>query len=308
MTPTPRPIIIYVTGLLPKPEPALHRADLLRCLLAGVRRVDAAVAEAIEDTPTSIDLVSWTYDFYGVHADIDVEKAAIDSVIENPSATEKDIAEASSWLRRLLRWVYTLGDLLPFLIPHFAPERTAVHLRDLRRYHRNEGGCAEHARSLLKEPLVAAAGEQRPVMLIGHSMGSIIAYDALWQLSHEHANPVSIDLLLTMGSPLGQRLIQSKIYGHEEEGRRRYPTNVRNWKNLSAVGDLTAIDPWLANDFEEMIDLDLVEDIEDEEVWNSYRLNGELNVHSEYGYLVNEATGRTIAQWWCSLCSDDLSD
>lgn len=301
MTATPRPLIIYVPGLLPKPKPELHREDLLRCMLAGVRRIDAAVAAEIEAKPASFELVSWNYDFYGVHADVAVEKAAIDDLIENPSATEKDIIEASSWLRRLTRWIYTLGDLLPFLIPHFAPERAEVHLRDLRRYHRNENGCSQHTRSLLKVPLIEASGEQRPVMLIGHSMGSIVAYDALWQLSHEHANPVSIDLLLTIGSPLGQRLIQSEINGHAETGRRRYPTNIRRWKNLSAIGDLTAIDPWLANDFAEMIEMDLVEDIEDDEIWNSYRLEGELNVHSEYGYLINEKTARTVVDWWRSL-------
>lgn len=298
MTPVSQPIIIYVPGLLPKPEPEQHRTALLRCLLAGVRRVDTAVADAIAATPSSFDVISWTYDFYGMHADFGDERAAIDAVIASPEATGKDIAEASSWSRRLSRWVYTLGDMLPFLIPHFAPERAEVHLRDLRRYQRNEGDSAERARSLLKAPLIAAAGEEHPVMLIGHSMGSIIAYDALWQLSHEYADPVRIDLLLTLGSPLGQRLIQKKINGHADVGRWRYPTIVRTWKNIFAVGDLTAIDPWFANDFEEMTDMDLVEDIEDNEVWNSYRLNGELNVHSEYGYLVNEKTAQIVVDWW----------
>lgn len=298
MTPTSPPVIIYVPGLLPKPEPEQHRAALLRCLLAGVRRVDATVADAIAATPSSFDVISWTYDFYGVYANLGDEKAAIDAVIANPVATEKDIAEASSWSRRVSRWVFLLGDLLPFLIPHFAPKRTEVHLRDLRRYQRNDGNGAERARSLLKTPLIAAAGEQHPVMLIGHSMGSIIAYDALWQLSHEYADPVRIDLLLTMGSPLGQRLIQKKINGHADVGRRRYPTIVRTWKNIFAAGDLTAIDPWFANDFEEMTDMDLVEDIEDDEIWNSYRLNGELNVHSEYGYLANEKTAQIVVDWW----------
>ena len=32
-----------------------------------------------------------------------------------------------------------------------------------------------------------------------------------------------------------------------------------------------------------------------------YRLNGELNVHAEYGYLVNEKTAHTIVSWWRGL-------
>jgi hypothetical protein len=33
-------------------------------------------------------------------------------------------------------------------------------------------------------------------------------------------------------------------------------------------------------------------------VLTHFRLNGELNVHAEYGYLVNDETARTIAKWW----------
>lgn len=295
---TGHPVIIYVPGLLPKPKHGPHRKALLRCLLTGVRRVDAAVADRIEATAGSFDIISWTYDFYGSHRDINLDRAAIEIVLEQPQASAADIAEASSWQRRLTRWVYHLGDLLPFLIPHLTSERTAVHLRDLRRYMRDDNGIAAHTRRMLKLTLLAATEGQHPVLLIGHSMGSIIAYDSLWELSHNPGNHAQIDLLLTMGSPLGQRLIQKRIKGHDQQGRNRYPANVRRWKNLAAVGDLTAIDPWLADDFSEMIALGLVDGIEDDEVLNYFRLDGELNVHAEYGYLVNEKTAHTIAHWW----------
>jgi hypothetical protein len=292
------PLVIYIPGLLPKPEPEKHREALLCCLLAGLRRVDAPVADAIEATRGSFDIVSWTYDFYRKHRDIDIDRAAIEAVILQAEASATDIAEASAWARRLTRWIYTLGDMLPFLIPHLASERMEVHLRDLLRYEHNKNGIADHVRRMLKVPLLAASGGQHPVLLIGHSMGSVIAYDALWELSHTHGNPVSIDLLLTMGSPLGQRFMQRRMNGHDRSGADRYPHNIRRWKNLTAIGDLTAIDPWLANDFGEMLELGLVESIDDEEIFNFFRLNGELNVHAEYGYLSNEKTALTIAAWW----------
>jgi hypothetical protein len=47
-----------------------------------------------------------------------------------------------------------------------------------------------------------------------------------------------------------------------------------------------------------MIRLGLVEDIVDIETYNYYRMNGVLNVHTEYGYLVNEVTAMTIRNWW----------
>jgi hypothetical protein len=293
-----QPLIIYVPGLLPKPQPDLHRDGLLRCLVAGLRRIDLEVADAVEANPGNFELVSWTFDFYGTHRDFELDRSAIDAVIEQPEASARDIAEASAWSRRLTLWIYTLGDMLPFLIPHLAGERMEVHLRDLKRYGHNKEGIADSIKRLLKVPLLAASGSQRPVLLLAHSMGSIIAYDSLWELSHEHGNPVDVDQLLTMGSPLGQRFMQKRIRGHDRNGNERYPQNIHHWTNLTAIGDLTAIDPWLANDFAEMIELGLVDAIEDERILNYFRLDGKLNVHAEYGYLVNEKTAHTIAKWW----------
>lgn len=294
----PGPLIIYIPGLLPKPVPEKHRDALLRCLKSGLRRIDTPVADAIAARSGNFDLVSWTYDFYLTHRDFEIDRAAIDAVIAQARANPRDIAEASAWSRRLTRWIYRLGDSLPFLIPHLASERMEVHLRDLKRYEGNRNGIADHVRRMLKVPLLAASGAERPVLLIGHSMGSVIAYDALWELSHSHGNPVQIDLLVTMGSPLGQDFMQRKLKGHDRHGVDRYPLNIRRWKNLTAIGDLTAIDPTLANDYGEMRELGLLESIDDEHLLNYFRLDGELNVHSEYGYLANEKTAHTIAKWW----------
>jgi hypothetical protein len=42
----------------------------------------------------------------------------------------------------------------------------------------------------------------------------------------------------------------------------------------------------------------LVEDIQDFESWNYYYMHGALNVHTEYGYLVNDVTAGIIRDWW----------
>lgn len=295
------PLIIYVPGLLPKPEPEKHREALLRCLLAGLRRVDVEVAQAVEANESAFELVSWTYDFYHEHRDISIDTEAIAAVIEQRGASAADVAEATSWRRKLTRWIYTLGDMMPFLIPHVAGERMEVHLRDLLRYLSDDNGIAVHARRMLQVPLQAAALAHRPVLLLAHSMGSVIAYDCLWELSHDARDRARVDLLLTMGSPLGQRYMQRRLKGADKSGYDRYPANIRRWKNLAAVGDLTALDRELANDFAEMLELGLIETFEDEAVLNYYRLNGELNVHAEYGYLVNEKTAHTIVSWWRGL-------
>ena len=47
-----------------------------------------------------------------------------------------------------------------------------------------------------------------------------------------------------------------------------------------------------------MLALGLVQEIDDDILLNYFRLDGELNVHSEYGYLVNEKAALTVADWW----------
>lgn len=295
------PLIIYVPGLLPKPEAEAHRAALLRCLLAGVRRVDEDVAAEIEAQQESFEIVSWTYDFYGEHRDFALDAAAVDAVVAKSEAAPQDRDDATSLPRRFARWLFALGDLVPLLIPHIANEKLELHLRDLRRYVQNRGNIAQQVRQKLKRPLRAAHAAKRPILLIAHSMGSVIAYESLWQMSRADREPMDIDLLLTMGSPLGQRYIQNRIKGCDAIGAVRFPDNIRRWINLSSVGDLTALDPALQNDFGDMTELGLVECIDDREVYNWFRLDGELNTHSEYGYLVNPETAAIVVDWWWSV-------
>lgn len=296
------PFILYIPGLKPKPEYSLHREQVLRCLLEGIRRIDPHTADEMAQDEHCFDIVSWTYDFYGTHRDINLDLADIEAVLKQTQATAEDREIVTSWKRRCIRSLYRAADHLPFLIPHFADEDVELQLRDLRRYAKNEGDIAEIVRRAVKAPLRAAASAGRPILLYGHSMGSVIGYDSLWQLSHEPVEEVRIDLMLTTGSPLGQRLIQRRLKGFREQGIKRFPGNIRRWINISAIGELTAIDMTLNNDFGEMIRLGLVEDIEDLEIYNYYRMNGVLNVHAEYGYLVNEVAANVIRNWWRKVC------
>ena len=302
-----RPLILYVPGLLPKPEPKAHRDALFRCLLAGLRRLDEKVALDIAANLHCFDIVSWTYDFYCEHRDIGLDLEAIDAVIAQAEATARDKAEASSLKRRLARWVFSAADVMPFLIPYITNDRLELHLRDLRRYQRNQNEIAEHARQMLKMPLRSATESGRPVLLIAHSMGSVIAWDSVWQMSHNERDHVHIDTLLTMGSPLGQRFVQRRLHGFRKEGDERYPLGIDRWVNLAAVGDLTAVDPDLADDFGAMVERGLVSTIDDRELHNYFRLDGVLNVHAEYGYLANPVTAGIVADWWTSVRTPQYS-
>lgn len=293
----PPPLILFIPGLRPKPPPEIHRHELRRCLLEGIGRIDPDTARAIRDHERAFDIVGWTFDFYGEHRDIEPDRAGIERVLRQHGPTAADRAEAGTLKHRLVRWIYSMADRLPFLVPQVADEKLQLHLRDLRRYVTNDDEIADATRRLLKVPLRAAWKAGRPALLIAHSMGSVIAWDTLWQLSRVSGDDLEVDLI-TLGSPLGQRHIQRRLLGYNESGERRYPGNIRTWINIAAHGEMTAIDMNISDDFAEMVRLGLVERLEDAAVYNWFRLDGELNVHSEYGYLINEVTATQVRDWW----------
>ena len=288
-------------GLRPKPEPKKHKVELLRCLHEGVARINAACAEDMRSLHNSFELIAWTFPFYGVHHDIEPDRPGIEALLKSRGATERDRADAKSSERRFLAFMYSLADRLPFEVPPLGNENLELHLKDLRRYIRNQDGVADKTRAMLKAPLIVAARENRPVLLIGHSMGSVISYDALWQLSYESNELFALDTFLTVGSPLGQNRIRRQLLGQNRQRDQRYPRNIRNWTNIFAVGDLTALEMRVLGQYSEMLDEGVTSRLEDHSTYTYFRnhgTDGKLNVHSEYGYLVNETTARVVTDWW----------
>jgi hypothetical protein len=130
-------------------------------------------------------------------------------------------------------------------------------------------------------------------------MGSIIAYDAFWEMSHIEQRRDKLDFL-SLGSPLGMNFVQHRLLGSHAQGKRKYPGVIRRWINIAAVGDVTALDRCFRDDFQDMLALGLVTSIEDhtQGIYNFFHNEKGLNCHRSYGYLVNPATGKVIADWW----------
>ena len=76
------PLVIYVPGLMPKPDPIVHRDALLRCLLTGVRRVDEAIADQIAGSDNYFEIVPWTFDFYGRYRKFVLDRSSIVKLLE----------------------------------------------------------------------------------------------------------------------------------------------------------------------------------------------------------------------------------
>jgi pimeloyl-ACP methyl ester carboxylesterase len=289
--------IIFVPGLKPKPPPELYRQQLLRVMLAGLQRANPATAAVLADRPQALVVVSWTYLFYGEHRDITLDLEGIERLLTQHEPTPEDLRELAAWRRRLQRAAHIVGDTLPVLGRRLARPATRLLMHDASRYLKNRDGIGEAIRARVRDALETAWRDGDRVLLIGHSLGSVIAYETLWELSQARAAG-EVELFVTLGSPLATRFIQRSLRGADALGVDRFPHNIRRWANFSAKADTTALLPRLRPYFREMIDLDLTETIEDHVgLENYFRGSVGLNAHEAYGYLAHRAVGAVIADW-----------
>ncbi|WP_405809833.1 hypothetical protein OG729_34380 [Streptomyces sp. NBC_00210] len=82
---------------------------------------------------------------------------------------------------------------------------------------------------------VGAHIDEKTKVVIGHSLGCVVAYEALWELADSRSRN-NVDLLLTVGSPLGLPPIYNRL-------RRRPhgpPTGIRSWVNIVDPNDIVA--------------------------------------------------------------------
>ncbi len=282
----------------PKPPSAVHRRELLRAMSAGLSRVRPELADALAKEPDIFRLVSWTYAFYGRHADIEVDRPGIEKLLRLPEPSAEDIAEIESFARKVARRVRILGDALPWFGRVIVRPEMQLTMSEARRYLSNHGGIARAIRSMVKAELVEAWQENCRVLLIGHSLGSVIAYESLWELSHVDRSDGRVDLLITLGSPLATRFIARHVRGAEYSGAQRYPANIDHWVNVAARAEMTALHHELKPYYREMLELGLLQSLEDKsDIYNHFHGELGLNPHKSYGYLVNHVFAETLANW-----------
>jgi hypothetical protein len=152
----------------------------------------------------------------------------------------------------------------------------------------------------LKRALIDNQGKE--IMLIAHSMGTIIAYDVLRRLGQEHPS-FEVAEFVTIGSPLGLSYVKAKVFEeatYEQEKRRvRTPTVVRKWVNYADRKDPVAFDSHLSDDYGP--NRNGVK-VQDDRVYNDYRIKkpsgkSEDNHHKSYGYLRTPELSRHIAKF-----------
>ncbi|MEU7908480.1 hypothetical protein [Actinoplanes sp. NPDC049118] len=96
----------------------------------------------------------------------------------------------------------------------------------------------------VRDVVAEAIDRHRPQVVVAHSLGSVVTYEAL------HAGGQQVDLLVTLGSPLG--LPGSVFEGLDPEpvdGRGARPPGVGRWVNIADVGDVVAVPRRLGDRF-----------------------------------------------------------
>lgn len=136
--------------------------------------------------------------------------------------------------------------------------------------------CASEQR--LGTALEQARAEGRPVIVVAHSLGSILAYDYL----STRADTDIVQELVTVGSPLGSPDLRRLLIGGDERDTLSRPASVKTWTNIHNADDPigTAVPA--------------VQDIT-----TSAPADG-LDPHEMVGYLRTPTTAREILRGWCA--------
>jgi hypothetical protein len=103
-------------------------------------------------------------------------------------------------------------------------------------------------RKAVGDTVADTIAEHRPSAVVAHSLGSVVTYEALW-----HRPDLKVDLLLTIGSPLGMpRVVQDRLIPPLDPctGRGAKPPGVAAWVNIADRGDLVAATGSLAGSFD----------------------------------------------------------
>lgn len=120
-------------------------------------------------------------------------------------------------------------------------------------------------------------------VIIGHSLGSIVAYEYLCARPLE--TPVKF---LTIGSPLGMRnVIFDRLTPAPRNGKGTWPSGVSSWTNVADTDDIVALEQKLSGRFPHPPGLDKIDD---------RLVNNEDEPHSAERYLVKTVVGESLAK------------
>lgn len=212
----------------------------------------------------------------------------------NEPGDEKDLG-LTDWLYRKIDWVQDKTGLTPFddaLIEY--------RLDDLWGY-LEDAEFRKAARDRLREVVERHAGSR--ILLVAHSMGSLIAYDVLRMLERNGID-LYIEHFVTMGAPLGLSDVRLKM--REEHGELTVPHGVRRWSNLVDRTDVATVGEDIVDSYAPNTRGVRAKDIS---VVNAYRRpKGDINPHKSYGYLRTPAFSEIVQDFLAAGETDCMEE
>lgn len=284
-------VIIGIHGLGNKPSKKTLEKWWIDSIYEGLKNIGKPVNNL------KFELVYW--------ADLAYEKPLNENLTdkEDPYYLEEKyipastglITEKSSLRKRILDFLQVRMDTI-FLKEDYSLNYTYItnaiihrYFKDLESYYSEEesdsnvsSALKKIARKRLADVLKKYAGDK--IILIAHSMGSIIAFDVLTHVLPE----IPIDTFITMGSPLGLPVVKSRIAAESDfktKGRQCLctpPGVEKNWFNFADLNDNVSINYCLSDDYFENSNGIKVTDYT---VSNDYCINKKRNPHHIVGYL-----------------------
>lgn len=142
----------------------------------------------------------------------------------------------------------------------------------------------KHLRDLLLTDLVKAAEQAEKVVIVSHSMGTMVAYDVLRNMPE----CPQVEALFTLGSPLGVREVQAELVAKGAKTVDFPAARLQRWINIyDPLDPVAGADPRIGNDFRP-VDGKAVNDIR-ESNWGGWR-------HTITHYLAGEKLRSELAR------------
>lgn len=297
-------VIIGIHGLKNKPSKKLLEAWWKQSIIEGL------VSIGKNQRLPAFELVYWADAIYDKPLNKDITDVNDPYFLDEPYIPATTGFQAKSHSFRLKTGRFIVKQLKRvFLNNDLTLKNRAVAENILQRYfheldtyykesYDDENSIQCNARKIMVERVVSVLRKYKnyEICLIGHSMGSILAFDALCF----EVPDIKIDTFITFGSPLGLPLVESKIAAKQnitQNGKAiiQTPSSIEKcWYNFSDIEDVTALNYQLSNEFcpndKGIKPIDVL-------VKNNYIVNGKKNPHNAFGYLRAKALSEVMSSF-----------
>ncbi len=300
--------IIFIHGRAQKPAESDLRDLWFKAVAYGLERDFGIEGRQL------FDRVAKEFVYYG-----DLSNTFLDVPVEDPTSRYEALENLKSYSKSQFnkstyKKVSKTGFLLEGLADTFSGVLGKLHLAeplitavapDMAHYWNEESYFGSDVRNRLTPVLRTAFDNDDELLLVSHSLGTMISFDNLWKFSHygeyrhEYGLSKKVDLFVTLGSPLGDENVKERLKGSSNKGFRKYPTNIRRWCNIAAEDDYISHDSKIRNDYKEMRKLGMLggglQDIYP--IYNLNVRNGRSNPHSSIGYLIHPKFSELVHGW-----------